>query len=222
MGATNSGSGKPMQFFALKAKVDEANKPFFSQSEKIDDVWKQTNTFDTISGVLSGAKIEEKDLKGHGKKKFFVLYIEDDNGVCKLDMSHNNITYSIINSLAHNCNSLSNYSIQVYRAKPVEKDGKTYHNGRAAVKIEGKNTEWFIQPYDAPKKEPVMVKGKPMMKDGKPVYDDTEVREFWEKMFTDRIVSVLGTKSTQGGGGTTNEETSHTYTESSQEDGLPF
>ena len=63
-----------------------------------------------------------------------------------------------------------------------------------------------------------MVKNKPMMKDGKPVYDDTEVREFWEKMFTERIVSVLGTKATQG------ETSSDTVSndDKSREDDLPF
>ena len=35
MGARNR-EGKPVKFYALKAKVDKENSPFFAVSEKID------------------------------------------------------------------------------------------------------------------------------------------------------------------------------------------
>lgn len=218
MGGSNSNSGKPMTFFALKAKVDEQNKPFFSQSEKVNDTWQSTGKFDTITGMLSGAKIEEKDLKEHGKKKFFVLYMEDENGVYKVDLSHNQISYSIINSLASCCDKISTFSIGVYRAKPVEKEGKTYYNGHAKVQINGKKTEWQVRPADAPKKEPVMVKGKPMIKEGKQVFDDTEVREFWENLFMQSIVAIIGSGRATSPATESDSSTSNT----SPKDDLPF
>lgn len=222
MGASNSNSGKPMSFFALKAKVDEQNKPFFMKTEKINDVWQQTGTFDTITGMLSGAKIEEKDLKEHGKKKFFVLYLEDEDGVMKLDMSHNAVTYSIINSLSTCADKISDFAINVWRSKPVEAEGgKVYYNGRAGVKRGGEKTEWFVQPAGIPRKEPVMVKDKPMIKDGKQVFDDTEVREFWEKMFTDQIVKVIGSGSSIPAANTSGSENTSTAQDDVNDD-LPF
>ncbi len=221
MGASNSGGGKPMSFYALKAKVDEQNKPFFAQTEKVEGTWKETGTFDTLTGMLSGAKIEEKDLGTHGKKKFFMLYLEDDNGISKVQMSHNAITYSIINSLASCADTISDFSIQVYRAKPEVRENKTYHNGRAAVKRGKEKTEWHINPKDAPKKVPVMVGDEPFLQDGKQVYDDKKVREFWETLFTTAIISKVGewnaTPKPEASATTTANTTTTT-----QEDDLPF
>lgn len=195
MGASRSNSGKPMEFYTLKAKVDEQNKPFFAKLEKVNDVWTDTGTFDTIEGMLNGAKIEEKDLKEYGKKKFFVLFLEDENGVCKVDMSHNAVTYSIINSLSSCADKMGKFTINVYRAKPEVKDGKTYHNGRASVKKDGQKTEWFVKPQDTPKKVPVMVGDEPFMKDGKQVFDDTKVRKYWETIFETAIVGKIGSSN---------------------------
>lgn len=227
-GPKNSSGGKPVLFLSLKAKADEQNKPYFVQAEKKESGWALTNEFDTLEGMLSGAKIEEKDMKEYGKKNFFVLYIEFDEGVMKVDMSHNAVTYSIINSLASCANKLNNFSIAVYRTKNVsEKDGKTYYNGRAAVKMEGEKTEWFMNPQDAPKKVALMTKSKgkdvPMLKDGKQMYDDSELREHWETVFTEQVIGKIGSgKTASAGSGDQGSGATETFTASTQEDDLPF
>ena len=223
-GPKNSGGGKPMLFLSLKAKVDAENKPYFIQSEKRDNGWALTNEFDTLEGMISGAKIEEKDLKEHGKKKFFVLYIEYEEGVMKVDMSHNAITYSIINSLASCVDKISDFSIGVWRAKTENEKG-TFYNGRAKVLKGGEKTEWAFRWEDVPRKEPVMSKGKQMVKDGKPVWDDTDMRAWWEEKFQKHIVAKVGTgkqkeekpaTSSQGSG------VGETFSSSGPEDDLPF
>ena len=131
MGEKNSGSGKPMAFYQLNGKCDKDVKPFFQKSEKIGDHWEKTKTFDTLSGLLTGAKIEEKTF-ADGKKNFFVLFLSDDEATRKIQMSHNQITYAIINSIAGGVDCNSEYEISVYRKQ--SEDGK-YWNGRAKVLV---------------------------------------------------------------------------------------
>jgi hypothetical protein len=181
-----------MQFYSLKAKVDEQNEPFFAQSENVDGVWKETKTFDTMSGVIVGAKIEEKDMGTHGKKKFFMLFMEDEEGICKVQMSHNQVSYGIINSIASCVDKISKFTMKVYRKKE-EKDNKTYWNGRSIVSKEGlKKTEWLVKMDTVPKKIPVMVDNEQLIQDGKPVFSDKKVREFWENIFTNTIIAKVG------------------------------
>lgn len=190
MGGTNSQS-KNMKFYALKAKVDETNSPHFALTEKVNDEWKTTRTFDTMEGSLDSAKIEEKDFKG-AKFNVFVLVISDENETSKVTLTHNPVTHNIINCLATDCNKLSTYKIYVDKKK--SKDGK-YLNGRSFVTIVGQKDSlvWSIDPQSAPKKEPVMLAdGKQLMQLGKPVWNHDKERKFWEDIFTEKIAKVLG------------------------------
>jgi|SRR6185437_13372882 len=190
MGGSNSNTGETMRFFSMKAKADASLSPSFTQSEKVEGSWKNTNVYDTITGMLCSASIETKDFND-GAKNFFTLILEDEEGKFKVSMSHNDLSYSIISSLASNCNSLSNFTIKLW--KKESDDGK-YWNGRAAVTADGQKTSWKIAPNTAPKKELITKKdGKtPLLKDGKNQYDDEDRRLFWEKFFKENIVAALG------------------------------
>lgn len=214
MGEKKSGSDLPMKFYALMAKVDADNKPYFRKSEKVDNAYKETGQFDGLTGMITGAKIEERQFDD-GKKKFFVLYLTDEEAVRKVQMSYNQIAYSIINSLAGSIDTISDFAISVYRKQ--SEDGK-YWNGRAKVLRAGQKTEWNHNPKDAPQRELITKKDgvTPILKEGKKQYDDTDVRKFYEDLFIDKIVSLVGKKTpepTSEGTGTNS---------STQEDDLPF
>ncbi len=218
-GLSNSGSGRNMQYFTLKSKVDDQTDPMFVQTEKVGGNWQETNTGDTISGMLAGAKIETKEIKGM-TMNFFVLFLETQAGVhMKVSMSHNQIAYNIINSIAGNCNKLSKYAFSVY--KKQSEDGK-YWNGKCSSKIDGNKTEWAIDPKSAPDKEPVMIGNPPrqQMKSGKAVWDYSARESFWEALFRTKIMSVVG----EGGTASSNNAApvNNTGANATQEDDLPF
>jgi hypothetical protein len=229
MAGSNSES-KNYEFYSLKAKVDESNEPYFGQTEKVEGKWKETKRFDTMNGVIVGAFIDEKEFKpGEGKKKFFVLLMEENGTIAKVAMTHNQVAYGIINSIASCVDKLSKFSIKVYRDKPTTGDnGKTYYNGKSFVKKENNKTEWHVRMQDAPKKEPVMLAGGVQYKtpDGKLVFDSTKVQAFWENIFTIAIVGKVGTgKPTAPAAEATQNNTAaatNTFVPQSQEDDLPF
>lgn len=195
MAASNSTSGKQTKYYSLKAKVDETNTPKFVLSEKnAEGKWIRGQEFDTMSGRLTSAKIEEKEFEG-AKFKVFVLGMDDDNESSIITLTHNGITHSLINSLASNVNTLQDYAIQVYKKKYKANDGDMKWSGGVSVKCDGSKEmqKWSIDPQSAPKKVAVMLKdGKPFLQAGKQVYDSTPVNDFWEKIFNDKIASVLG------------------------------
>lgn len=191
MGAGNSGSSTPTKYYQLKAKVDETNNPYFGLSEKVDGKWESTGKFDTMSGLLSSAEIKVKEFKG-AKKNVFVLGFEDENEISKVEFTHNQITHSIINTLATNTNILSTYSIQVYKKQVKDK-----FYGQASVKIDGEKLSWSIDPKTAPAKEPVMVNGEQFIQNGSPVFDDSKLNAFYETMFNEKVIAKLASlKST--------------------------
>jgi hypothetical protein len=123
MGARNPES-KNVKFYSLKAKVDATNDPFFSLTEKVNDSWQQTATFNEMFGVITKAEILEREFEGK-KSNYFRFQLTDENEVSYVDMTHNGITYSILNSLASDFDTTKEISIRVYK-KEQEKDGKTY------------------------------------------------------------------------------------------------
>jgi hypothetical protein len=191
MGASNGNQGLNTKFYQLKAKVDATQNPHFVLSEKIDGTWKQTEKFDTMTGMLAGAEIREKEYKG-SKKKVFILKFEDENELSQVELTHNGTTYNIINTLSSDCNIISTYSIQVYKKQVGDK-----FYSQASIKMDGNRMAWSFEPQTAPKKEAVMVGGKPFLKDGQQVYDDTLLCEFFEKLFQEKIINKLA--SLKGG-----------------------
>lgn len=185
MGATNT-SQKNIKFYQLKAKADETNNPYFGLSEKVDGKWQTTQKFDTLSGMLNSAEIKEKEYQGV-KSNIFVIHLEDNEEKMQLEMTHNALSHSIINSLASDCNKVSMYLIQVWKKQA---NGKWFSN--AKVEIGGTKTSWKIDPKTAPKKEQVFVNGQPFKQQGKDVYDDSKLRTFYEEMFKNEIIAKLG------------------------------
>lgn len=192
MGATNSAS-KQMKFYSLKGKASAEESPNFALTEKVGDKWQVTGNFDTMTGYLNSAEIKEKEYQG-AKFNVFVLEIQDDNETSKVEMTHNSVTHSLINSLASDCNKLDEYSFVVKKKQTKGKDGKQYWNGTAYVNVKGKteSLRWSLDPQSAPKKEPVMVNGTQFIQNGKGVWDDSKVRAFWEDIFRTKIVAALG------------------------------
>ena len=189
MGATNSAS-KQMKFYSLKGKASAEESPNFALTEKVADKWQVTGNFDTIFGYLNSAEIKEKEYNG-AKFNVFVLEIQDNNETSKVEMTHNSVTHSLINSLATDCNKMDEYSFVV---KKKQDKSKKYWNGAAYVNVKGKkeSLRWSIDPQSAPKKEPVMVNGTQFIQNGKPVWDDSKVRAFWENIFRNKIIGALG------------------------------
>lgn len=221
MGLEDNNSGRGMTFFTLKSKIDDNTDPLFVQSEKVNGHWTETNKGNTMKGMLSGAKIETKKIKDMDYN-FFVLFLEDNNGLMKIQMSHNRIAYSIINSIASNCNKISDYSFSVY--KKASTDGK-YVNGKASCKIGDERLEWAIDPTTVPERQPVMVGKVPKQQQigGKLVWDYSDQQNFWEELFRNKIISILGTGGTHGSGAQATQPTAETTTASpQQEDDLPF
>lgn len=195
LGDNNSANVK---FINLKQKAgaQEAETPRFWLNEKVNGTWTATKSFGVVEGQLNKAEIVEKDIKGV-KTRFFILEMQDGEEKYKVTMSHGSLTYSLINSLASNCNSLQKYKLSV--SKKQSKDGQ-YWNGQGYVNVEGEKDmqKWSIDPQSdlVPKKQKVMgPNGQPFMQNGKQVYDDTAVKAFWEQVFTEKIVAHLGGSS---------------------------
>ena len=71
MGARNR-EGKPVKFYALKAKVDKEHSPFFAVSEKIDGKW-YTPPVDV--GILDGICRQKLIKEG----RVFEAYLTKDD-----------------------------------------------------------------------------------------------------------------------------------------------
>lgn len=195
MGARNPES-KNVKFYSLKAKVDATNDPFFSLTEKIDNSWRKTATFNEMFGVLSKAEMLEKEFEGK-KSNYFRLHLIDENEVSYVDMTHNGITYSILNSLVSDFDISKEISIRVYKQEQV-KDGVTYYNGKSYVSVEGESLPWAIEMKDAPKPELVTkADGTPVIVNGSKVYDKENVISFWEELFNSKIKNKFSSGSSK-------------------------
>jgi hypothetical protein len=227
MGATNS-SSKQMKFYSLKGKASAEESPNFALTEKVADKWQVTGNFDTMTGYLNSAEIKEKEYQG-AKFNVFVLEIQDDNETSKVEMTHNSVTHSLINSLASDCNKLDEYSFVVKKKQTKGKDGKQYWNGTAYVNVKGKteSLRWSIDPQSAPKKEPVMVNGTQFIQNGKGVWDDSKVRIFWEDIFRNKIIGALGApvakpQSSMPAASSPTEAQTPNLVQQNDQDDLPF
>lgn len=193
MGARNPES-KNVKFYSLKAKVDATNDPFFSLTEKVNDSWQQTATFNEMFGIITKAEILEREFEGK-KSNYFRFQLTDENEVSYVDMTHNGITYSILNSLASDFDTTKEISIRVYK-KEQEKDGKTYYNGKAYVAAEGDPLSWAVEIKDAPRPELVTkADGSPVIVNGSKVYDKEGVVSFWEELFNSKIKNKFSSDS---------------------------
>src|SRR4249919_571506 len=191
MGATNRES-KNYKFYGLKAKVDATNDPHFALQEKgADGKWTNTNKFNTISGNIIAAGLEEKEFN-QVKENVFVLILDDGTETMKVTMTHNNITHGIINSLANEPNKMMPYEISVSKK---QSNGKWYGNGwvnRKLSESQNEQVKWAIDPKSAPRSTQVMVNGETFKQGGKDVYDHTAPRAFWEDFFKNKVVAYFG------------------------------
>lgn len=197
MGASNS-SQSSNKFFTLKAKADATNKPHFVQSvKKPDGKWGPADeTFDTMSGTIEDAYSEEKEFVKGVKETVFILVMKDETDTMKITLTHNQTTYSIINSLSSNPQPLSNYTISVY--KKEGNNGKFY--GAAAVKENGQKTEWAIDPKSAPRGEKLLkADGSDYLVNGKQVFDDSKVKAFWLELFNTKVKKAFNTEARRAG-----------------------
>ena len=121
MGARNQ-EQRNLKFYALKAKVDNTNNPEFVVTEKVNDTWQITGRFSEMFGVITKIEMLEREYDGT-KSNYFKFYIVDDAETSVVDMTHNAITYSILNTLASDFDTSKQVSISVYK-KSSEKDGK--------------------------------------------------------------------------------------------------
>ncbi len=192
MPAKNTNEGANTKFYSLKAKADEVNIPHFVLSEKIAGSWVQSQHFDTMVGMLEKAEIKEKEYKG-AKQNVFVIVLSDTNERSQIEMTHNGTAYSIINALSSLTTALPELTIKVYRneGKDVSGKGNGKFYGNASILADGEKLSWGFAPSEAPKKVAVMVAGKPFLKDGIQVYDDTELRAFYEQVFIDKIMPLV-------------------------------
>lgn len=184
MGARNPENNKSVKFYSLKAKVDATNEPYFSLTEKVGDEWKVTGTYNEMFGVITKAEMLERTFEGQ-TSKYFRFQLTDENEVSYIDMTHNTITYSILNSLASDFDTTKEITLRVYKKENVsEKDGKTYYNGRSYIMAGDESLSWAYEIKDLPVAEQVFKKdGTPLKANGFNVYDKEEVLSFWENAF---------------------------------------
>lgn len=190
MGASNS-TGKTAKFYTLKQKASATDTPLFWLTEKVNDKWSATQSFESLDGHINWAKIVEKEFKPGVKSKMFEFEMESEDGwVGKVTMPHGSLTYSILSSLASNINSMNIYKITVKKVK--SKDGQ-YWNAQGYVNVNGERDmqKWLVAPNDAPKPEPVMVNGVQFEVNGAKQFDRSKVVAFWEQLFTEKIASKL-------------------------------
>lgn len=193
MGARNQES-KNLKFYSLKAKVDKDIDPHFAITEKVDDKWQVTGTFDEMFGKITKVDIQEKEYQGV-KSNYFRLYMEDQDETSCVDLTHNAITYSILNTLSSEFDTSKEISIKVYK-KSSEKDGKTYWNGRASLTAEGEKLGWAIEISEIPRPEQLFnAKGQPVLTNGKNTFDNSGVIAFWEDVFNTKIAPKFNTAS---------------------------
>lgn len=189
MAASNS-ERKNISFFKLNGKADKDNTPRFWKVEKAGDKWQTTESFDTVSGILTKASTKKFMWEG-AEKTSFHIELSDPAEICAIDMNHTQCTYSIINSLA-GIQPGQEITIKVYK-KTDKESGKIYP-GAIVLDLAGKLMSWHVAPKDMPKSDPVMVNGKQFMKEGKPVWDDTNVKAFWEDVFNTKVAGNVQTR----------------------------
>lgn len=193
MGARNQES-KNLKFYSLKAKVDKDIDPHFAITEKVDDKWQVTGKFNEMFGKITKVDIQEK-VYDDVKSNIFRLYMEDENETSCIDLTHNAITYSILNTLSSEFDTSKEISIKVYK-KSSEKDGKTYWNGRASLTVQGEKLGWGIEIADVPRPEQLFNgKGQPVLTNGKKTFDNSGVVAFWEDVFNTKIAPKFNTAS---------------------------
>ena len=225
MGARNpEGSNKTVKFYALKAKTDATNSPFFSITEKVDDEWKVTGTFNEMFGVITKAEVLEREFDGQ-VSKYFRFQLTDDSEVSYVDMTHNGITYNILNSLASDFDTSQEVTIRVYKKEYTNDAGKTFYNGKSYVGIGENSIPWFYEIKDLPKAEQVMKKdGTPLKQNGFNVWDKEEVIKFWDNVFLTKVQPKFvnsTTSNTQPQDSKPDTQPAHTAGDSDVDD-LPF
>lgn len=178
-------------FISLKQKAGATEKdtPRFALATKgADGKWAESESYNYIEGMINKAYVEEKTIK-EKKQKFFVLEMEDNGEVMKVAMAHGGLTYSIINSLASNINSLDKYKITVGK-----KQNEKYWNAQGFVNVNGQKDmqKWFVDPKTAPKSEPVLKgDGTQLEVNGDKIFDRSKMEAFWELFFNANIASKL-------------------------------
>lgn len=183
MGASNSENTRT-NYYQMNAKCDDNNTPKFKKANKVNGAWDYSEQFDTISGNLVNLSIGEKEFEG-AKFNVFRMRLNDGTEFDQVEMSHNGLTYSILNSLlsllTHDSTMLD-LSIKLYKRK--DDKGKLWPG--AMVEYGGQKLPWALSmgaDTIIPKSVPVLVNGKPFMQSGKQVFDSTEVKVFWEEQF---------------------------------------
>lgn len=183
MGASNSENTRT-NYYQMNAKCDENNSPVFKKAKKVNGAWDYSEQYDTITGNIVNMTIGEKEFEG-AKFNTFRIRLNDGTEFDQIEMSHNSLTYSIINSLLSlldQDSTMLDLSIKVYKRK--DNNGKFWPG--AEVNYGGQKLSWKLSlgaDSTVPKPVPVMVSGKPFMQNGKQVYDNTEVKAFWEAQF---------------------------------------
>ncbi|MDR1018989.1 MAG: hypothetical protein LBM02_09860 [Lachnospiraceae bacterium] len=186
MGAFNSERGQ-IKYYSLKSKADVNISPFFVKVTKLENGEKIEEKYNGIRGVITSAEMRESEYQSK-KIKSFNFGVKDSEGISYISMGHNNLTYSILNSLASDFGIDSEITIELYKSK-TEKDGTTYYNGKAAVKANGDRLNWAYNVDEIPKAEVILnSKGKPVIDDnGFKTYDKSDLKSFWNNVFDTKI-----------------------------------
>ena len=143
--AANANQNTGKRFFKLIAKADKGNqekKQVICEQRKNGDNYEVVGWYSSLSGFLTAINTKEVTFEGR-KSKIVSLELTDSQGVCTLDFSFSNASFSIINSLLG-----LDFSKEVEISAWI-KDGK-YVN--TAVKYtDGSKANWAIEIKDQPK-----------------------------------------------------------------------
>jgi hypothetical protein len=196
MGARNSEGSKNIKFYSLKAKVDATNDPHFTLNEKVDDKWVSGGTFSEMFGVITKAETVVKTFEGV-ESTSFRLYLSDVSETSSLDLTHNAVTYSILNSLSSEFDVSKEVKISVYKTVN-DKNSKTYYNGKASVRVGEESIPWGLDIKEVPRPEQLFkdaAKKTPLTQNGKNVFDHDGVKAFWEDLFNTKIKDKFSSKN---------------------------
>ena len=138
--------------------------------------------------------ITQKEFEGV-TSELYNLTLSDENENSVIQLTQNQITYSIINSLLSLKDFDGELLIRVYKSEDTNNDGRTFYNGRAYVTFEGEKTEWALNmKEDVPRPEQLFkANGEPLLQQGKKVFDYEGVHSFWKNEFKKIIEKLKNT-----------------------------
>ena len=135
MAATN----KSMRFFDLKPDTRDGKTPHFQESIPDGKGGYRYESYNSLSGILIDAFLEQKKFEGEEPYNAFKLVLLDGSETIRLGLKPTEAAYSILSRLG---NSKPGIPVELEVRKGKTKSGHYYC--KSMVMQDGENLEWDI------------------------------------------------------------------------------